>query len=123
MININIKSKNFEMTPEIEEYINNKVSLVEKFLQVSHEENVLVEFQVEQSKHHKKGEVYRAEANLSIQGKLFRGDSIKYDVRTAIDTVRDQIEKQIRRSKTKRFELFEKGARAIKSILRRNNNG
>ncbi len=111
------------MTPETEEYINNKVSSVEKFLHVSNEENVLVEFEVEQSKHHKKGEVYRAEANLSVRGKMFRGDSTEYDVRTAIDNVRDQLEKQIRRSKTKRFELFEKGARVIKSILRRNNNG
>jgi ribosomal subunit interface protein len=122
MININIKSKNFSMTPEIEEYITSKISSVEKFLQMSHEENVLVEFEVEQSKHHKKGEVYRAEANLSVRGKLFRGDSTKYDVKTAIDNVKDQLEKQIRRSKTKRFELFEKGARVIKNILRRNNN-
>ena len=111
------------MTPETEEYINNKVSSVEKFLQVSHEENILVEFEVEQSTHHKKGEVYRAEANLSVRGKLYRAESSNYDVRTAIDNVRDQLEKQIRRSKTKRFELVEKGARIIKSILRRNNNG
>lgn len=123
MININIKSKNFEMTPEIEEYINNKVSSVEKFLQVNHEENVLVEFEVEQSTHHKKGEVYRAEMNLSIRGNLFRGDSENYDVKTAIDNVRDQIEKQIRRSKKKHIVLFQRGARAIKNILRRNKNG
>lgn len=122
MININIKSKNFNMTPQIEEYITSKISSVEKFLQMSREENVLVEFEVEQSKHHKKGEVYRAEANLSVRGKLFRGDSTRYDVKTAIDNVKDQLEKQIRRSKTRRFELFEKGARVIKNILRRNNN-
>ena len=50
MININIKSKNFSMTPEIEEYITNKISSVEKFLQMSPEENVLIEFEIEQSK-------------------------------------------------------------------------
>lgn len=111
------------MTPETEEYINNKVSSVEKFLQVSHEENVLVEFEVEQSTHHKKGEVYRAEANLSVRGSLFRGESEEYDVRNAIDNVRDQLEKQVRRSKRKHFVLFQKGARAIKNILRRNKNG
>lgn len=121
MININIKSKNFEMTPEIMEYINSKISLIEKFLQTEHEENILVEFEVEKSKHHKKGEVYRAEANVSFKGKLFRSDSTDYDIRTAVDNVRDQIEEQIKKKKTKRFEMFEKGSRLIKSILRKNN--
>lgn len=110
------------MTPETEEYINNKVSLVEKFLDVNSEENVLVDFEVEKSAHHKKGEVFRAEANLSVKGKFFRGESTEFDVRTAIDNVKDQLEKQIRRKKTRRFELFHKGGRIIKRLLRRNNN-
>ncbi len=121
MININIKSKNFEMTPEIAEYINSKISSVEKFLQIGHEESILVEVEVEQSKHHKKGEVYRAEANVSVKGKLFRGDSTDYDIRTAIDNVRDQIDEQIKKKKTKKFEMYEKGSRLIKNILRKNN--
>lgn len=123
MMNIQIKSTNFIMTPDIEEYITSKVSLVEKFLQINEGENVLVHCEVEQSTHHKKGEVYRVEVNLSVKGKLYRSEETNIDVRSAVDIAKDQLEKQIRRSKTRRFELFEKGARAIKSILRRNNNG
>lgn len=111
------------MTPDIEEYITSKVSLVEKFLQHYQNENILVECEVDRSTHHKKGEVFRVEINLSVKGKLYRSEETNIDVRTAIDIAKDQLEKQIRRSKTKRFELFEKGARAIKSILRKNNNG
>ena len=120
-MNINIKSTNFNMTPDIQEYITSKVSSVEKFLQAQANEEVLVEFEVERSTHHKKGDVFRAEANLTLNGIMHRAESTKPDVRTAIDGVKDQIEKQIRRSKTRRFELFEKGARAIKSMLKRNN--
>jgi len=123
MINIQIKSTNFNMTPDIEEYITSKVSLVEKFLQHYQGENVLVECEVARSTHHKKGEVFRVEINLTVRGKLYRSEETSVDVRSAIDIAKDQLEKQIRRSKTKRFELFEKGARVIKSILRRNNNG
>lgn len=123
MINIQIKSTNFNMTPDIEEYITSKVSLVEKFLQQYQSENILVECEVERSVHHKKGNVFRVEMNLSVKGKLYRSEETNIDVRAAIDIAKDQLEKQIRRSKTKRFELFEKGARAIKSILRKNNNG
>ncbi len=111
------------MTPDIEEYITNKVSLVEKFLQHYQNEQILVECEVDRSTHHKKGDVFRVEFNLSVKGKLFRSEETNIDVRAAVDIAKDQLEKQIRRSKTKRFELFEKGARAIKNILRRNNNG
>jgi ribosomal subunit interface protein len=123
MININIKSTNFTMTPEVEEYITSKVSLVEKFLQHYQGESILVQCEVDRSTHHKKGDVFRVELNLSVRGKLYRSEETNIDVRAAVDNAKDQLEKQIRRSKTKRFELFEKGARAIKNILRRNNNG
>lgn len=111
------------MTPEVEDYITSKVSLVEKFLQQHQDENILVECEVDRSTHHKKGDVFRVEFNLSVQGKFYRSETTSIDVRAAVDIAKDQLEKQIRRSKTKRFELFEKGARTIKNILRRNNNG
>jgi ribosome-associated translation inhibitor RaiA len=53
---------------------------------------------------------------------LYRSEAMSDDVRGAIDTAKDQIERQIKHSKTKRFELFEKGARVIKSILRKNDD-
>jgi ribosomal subunit interface protein len=123
MININIKSTNFNMTSDIEEYLTSRVSSVEKFLQIKSDENVLVECEIDRSTHHKKGEVFRIEINLSVAGRFYRSEETNIDVRAAIDIAKDQLEKQIRRSKTKRFELFEKGARAIKNILRKNNNG
>lgn len=121
MMNINIKSTNFNMTPDIEEYITSKMNSVEKFISPQEDEQILVDFETEKSTHHKNGDVFRAEANLTVKGVLYRAEASKEDIRTAIDSVKDQIEKQIRRSKTKRFEMFEKGARKIKSMLRRNN--
>ncbi|MEY4440380.1 MAG: Sigma 54 modulation protein / ribosomal protein [Candidatus Parcubacteria bacterium] len=111
------------MTSDIEEYLTSRVSSVEKFLQIKSDENVLVECEIDRSTHHKKGEVFRVEINLSVGGRFYRSEETNIDVCAAIDIAKDQLEKQIRRSKTKRSELFEKGARAIKSILRRNNNG
>ncbi len=120
MININIKSTNFSMTPDIEEYLTSRVSSVEKFMNLKQDETALAECEIDRSTHHKKGDVFRVEINLSYAGKLYRSEETSIDVRAAIDIAKDQLEKQIRRSKTKRFELFEKGARAIKNILKRN---
>lgn len=107
------------MTPDIEEYVRNKMSSVRKFIQSTADDEVLIEFEVERSTHHKKGEVFHAEANVTHKGDLFRSRANKIDIRAAIDEVRDQIERQISRSRTRRFELVRRGARMIKRMLRR----
>ncbi len=117
-MNLHIKSTNFTMTPGIEEFIRSKMSSVDKFFNPSADEEVLIEFEVERSTHHRKGEVFRAEANITHKGDLFRARSNKFDMRAAIDDVRDQVERQISKSRTRRFELVKRGARMIKKMLR-----
>lgn len=119
MLNINIKSTNFNMTSDIEEYITNRMESLHKYIQVEKDEEILIEFEIEHSTHHKNGEVFRAEANFTLNGIMHRGESTSFDAQSAIDEVKNQLEKQIRRSKNKRFDLFEKGSRIIKSMLRK----
>ena len=122
MININIKSTNFNMTPDIEALIRDKISLVERLLDLKGDEEALAEVEVSRRTKQKKGEVFRAEVNLSLRGKVIRAVVKDYDIRDAIDGVRQEIEKRVRRSKGKNFDMFKKGARQIKRLLRRNNN-
>ena len=119
-MNINIKSTHFEMTPDIESHIRNKMSAVERFLQTIEKEEILVEFEIEKSTHHQSGDVYRSEVNMTFKGNLYRAEANEADPRVSIDNAQSQIEKQVRRSKSKRFDLIHKGARAIKSMLRKN---
>ncbi len=119
MININIKSTNFDMTPDIEAYIKNKMTSVEKFMHPTENEEILMEVEMDRSTHHKKGDVHRAEVNVTWKGRLYRAEQSEADPRMAVDSIRTQLEKQIRRSKSKRFELFEKGSRIIKRIMKR----
>lgn len=118
-MNIQIKHTNFNMTPDIEEYLNSKVSSVEKFLSVPNNEEILVKAEIEKSTHHKKGEVFRVEFTMTVHGVLYRSEVTSFDPRGAIDLAKDQLEKQIRRKKTRRFALYEKGSRIIKKLLRR----
>jgi ribosomal subunit interface protein len=119
MININIKSKNFNMTPDIEDFIRDKIILVERFLDLQGDEVALAEVEIEKSTRHRKGEVFRAEVNLSFKGKVIRAENTHYDVRNAVEEVRQELEKRIRRGKGKRFDLFKRGARRIKNIFKR----
>ena len=105
-MNIHIKSTNFGMTPEIEGLIRSKMFPIGSYLEKKEDEEVLVEFEVSRSTHHKKGDVFHAEANVTHKGDLFRAQTNKFDIRVAIDDVHNQIERQIRRSRTKRFEFL-----------------
>jgi ribosomal subunit interface protein len=121
MININIKSTNFEMTQNIESIIREKISLVERFIDVS-DETPVARVEIEKSTHHKKGEVYRTEVNLNYKGKTIRVENRNFDVVVSIDEARQELEKRIRRGKGKHFDVFLKGARKLKSLLRKENN-
>lgn len=118
MININIKTTNFNMTPDIESFTREKISLVERFLEIR-DEIPLAEVEIEKSTHHKKGEVFRAEINFSYKGRVIRVEQTDFDVRNAIEKVRQQLEKRIRRGKKKSFDLFRAGGRQLKRLLRR----
>lgn len=118
MININIKTTNFNMTPDIDEMIREKLGLVERFLEIK-EETPLAEVEIERSAHQKKGEVFRCEVNFSFKGNVIRVEQTDFDIRNAIEKVRRQLEKRIRRSKGKRFDLFKAGGRQLKKLLRR----
>ncbi|TSC91495.1 MAG: hypothetical protein CEN90_293 [Parcubacteria group bacterium Licking1014_17] len=54
------------------------------------------------SKHHHTGPVFYAEINLNLGKKMYRATVEHEDLYAAIDKVRDAIEVQIRKDKTKK---------------------
>lgn len=109
------KSKNFSLTPSIENYVQKKIQTLEKFLKRFNEE--IIKFEVEVGRttyHHQSGDIFRAEINLSIGGQLLRAESKQADLFAAVDETRDNLEEEIKRLKTKRATIFRRGARSIK---------
>jgi len=114
-----IKTKNFESTEEIENYLDKKLKSLEKFLSSFNRDLVKVEVEIGRTtKHHQAGDIFRAEINLSINGKLFRVESEQESLYAAIDEVRDDLEREIKKFKEKRETIFIRGARSIKKKLK-----
>ena len=110
-----LKSKNFSLTPSVEDYVQKKIRTLVKFLKNFNQE--IIKFEVEVGRttyHHKSGEIFRAEINLSVGGKLFRVESEQDDLFSAIDEVRDSLEQEIKKFKNKKDTIFIRGARSIK---------
>ncbi len=116
---INIKGTGIALTPSIKEYVEKRVESLEKFLR-NDIENVLAEVEVGMSTHHhKSGEVFRAEINLTAHGKKLFAESEKEDLYAAIDEMKDKIERECISRKDKRQTLAKRGEAIIKKMIRR----
>lgn len=126
---INIKATNLDLTPAIREYIEEKVGGLEKFLtpkSIDWEPEVgrpTVEAFVEISrttKHHHKGPVYRAEINVPMPGqrKVLRAEAEQWDIRVAIDQIKDEIQIELKKYNQSQSAKFKRGSRMIKNLLR-----
>ncbi|MDD4900574.1 MAG: ribosome-associated translation inhibitor RaiA [Patescibacteria group bacterium] len=97
---LNIKATNLELTPRLKDYVQLKMDMLEKFL--GNLKIISAHFEVERTtKHHLKGEIYRAEANLVINGDLLRVEKTEKDVFKAVDKVKDHLDLVIKKYKDK----------------------
>lgn len=114
---VNTKATNITITPAIAEYIDKKVTMLEKFLKVP--EEVLVNVEVgKTTKHHKSGDVFRAEIQVVADGEQYYAVVETDDLYAAIDEVKDEIAYELTSKKKKAIRLFRRGGAQIKNILK-----
>lgn len=123
---IDIKSTHLELTPAITDYIEEKIGSLDKFSQAFSKNDVqsgygheAVEARVEIARtttHHKHGPVFKAEVNLKVGGKMLRAAKEDWDIRVAIDAVREELKIELQKEKGINESKFKRGARIIKRI-------
>ena len=98
---IDIETTNIELNAPLREYIEEKIGKLDKFLKRFEGGDVHVKVEVARSsKHHRHGDVYRAEANLHFPGGMLRAEHQGDDVRVAINKVKNKLQREIRKYKT-----------------------
>ena len=112
---INIKATGIELTSAISDYVNKKISYLEKYLT----SDVVAQVEVgKTTEHHKAGNVFKAEVHVIGGGLDLYAVSVKEDLYAAIDTVKDEIIHTLMHTKTRRETLARRGAQAIKKMIR-----
>ncbi|MBP9822486.1 MAG: ribosome-associated translation inhibitor RaiA [Candidatus Pacebacteria bacterium] len=101
---INITTKNITLDKPLNVFIEQKIGGLEKFIKKG-PVSAIVEVGLP-SKRHKTGPVFYAEVNLSVGGKLLRGEASHKDLRSAIDQARDELHAQILKLKEKQKDLL-----------------
>ena len=124
---ITIKSKGFKVTEAIEDFVNEKMGGLEKFIKSCHRNDewekvrpsceLLVEIKKE-SQHHKKGPFFKAEANIKLSGKLLRAEAKGDDLMIAIVEVKDEMQQEMKKYKVKAMVVSRKSQRKLKNITR-----
>ncbi|MDD2696901.1 MAG: ribosome-associated translation inhibitor RaiA [Candidatus Pacebacteria bacterium] len=115
---IDIKTKNFKLTPFIEDYVNKKINSLDKFTTGDDFEiEALVEIE-KTTFHHKKGQVFKAECHMKLPGKNIMAKSLLEDLYLAINEMKDGLQRQMKEYKNKLISKRKRGARAVKKEIR-----
>lgn len=104
-MNIIIKTKNLEITDLLEDFINKKMGALKKFLDFLNSDSLELFVEVEkETSHHRKGDIFMAEANIHLPGKTLMAKAHGEDLMKLVGEVKDELEREIRKYKTKRIE-------------------
>lgn len=117
-INIHIKTKHIDLTPAITATVHERISSIEAVIPPQHTQEALAEVELGlESQHHHKGNIYRAEINLSIGGALHRASAEAETIVHALDQATAAVSQHVVRSSEKKHDLFKKGNRIIKKLF------
>ncbi|MDN5293477.1 MAG: putative sigma-54 modulation protein [Eubacteriales bacterium] len=89
---INVRGKNIEVTPALKNYVEKRLSKLEKYLDGIRD--VQVTLTVEREDH-------KVEVTMPLDGMILRGEEITGDMYASIDLVVEKLEKQIEKYKTR----------------------
>lgn len=101
-----IQAKNFKLNNALYDFITEKMDDLARVIGRIDDESIEARVEIgKPSSHHKKGDVFYAEINLKMPGKLLRAVSENWDVRLAVTEVKDELQRQIRKYKEKTRDL------------------
>lgn len=114
-----IQANGTTLTPALRTYAEEKIVASLNPL-VGGDESAMLDIELElTTRHHKKGDVWRAEANLSLGGHMIRSQHTAEDIHAAIDVVEEEIVRETKKYRDRERTSARKGGRILKNFLRR----
>ncbi len=114
--NITFKNTNVTTDNAIRDLVEQKLIILERYIGDETDTNCEVEF--EKIPSHNSGEIYRVEVNFWLAGKMHRAEATKDSFETAIDEVKDELDRELNKDNEKHQTLIRKGGREIKDAMR-----
>jgi ribosomal subunit interface protein len=105
---INLKATGIDWTPSLKTFVEQKLKPLERLVEKFDKEGA-VELHIEVARitaHHRKGEVYYAEANLRLPKRLVRAEGEAPDIRVAINRMRHTLQLEVEKYKDRADRKF-----------------
>jgi ribosomal subunit interface protein len=106
---INFKFNDLEEAQSLADLAEQKMSSLEKY--IHNDDNGVCDFEFSKIAAQQNGQVYKVDVNLSIEGTLYRAEAIEDNFEKAIDEVRAELDKEMRRAKDKQVTLDKQAGR------------
>lgn len=112
---ITYKYNNLEEAAKLAPVVDQKMSALEKYLREGEAVTCEVEFEKVASKNN--GQINRLEVNLTVNGALYRVETVESSFLEAIDKVKDELDRELSQTKDKHVTLSRKGGRDAKQQM------
>ena len=118
MIRKTLKATSFLLTAGIEQAIDRIIKSLEAYVDPD-DTSTLAEIEVSRTtRHHRGGEIFRAEINFHSRRGNLRVESEKEDLYVALSVVKDELVEALRSRKLKRIHFIRRSGFALKNMLR-----
>jgi len=123
-----IKTTNIKLTESLKRFIEEKIGGLEKFL-----EDILKKIDIfdgkkpraecfveigKPSRHHRKGDVFYAEAQIPLPGDGVRSEAEREDLREAIYEVKDELQRLLKKYKRSQVARQKRTQRRVKKDIK-----
>ena len=114
---INFTYNNHEEARALTSVAEQKLQTLTKF--IDENQSVVCDAEFDKVAANQNGVVFHFAVNLEIEGELYRADATEESFEAAVDEVRAELDKKLRRTKGKKESLSKKAGRALKGMLHR----
>lgn len=118
-MNINIKTTNLEHTDAINSYVEKKLDAFNKIIDMnSNQVFVYVELEKTRPDVTNADDLYRAEITIDSAGEVSFADAATHDLYAAIDLVKDELFRKMKRDRNKKRDILRRSMGKLKRMLR-----
>lgn len=118
-MNLRIKATDYEMTPETEEYVARRVQTLEKLLgESAHSARCEVEVGKDAGRPRHGANMWFAEIHIIFPGGSAYARNNSESINGAIDDVKEEVERQLRKGKRLHVRMIKRGGAFAKRLLK-----
>jgi len=116
-MNVNFNYNNHSEAQDLTDTTEQKLTSLKKF--IADTTPIICDAEFDKVAANKNGAVFQFSVNLQVDGELFRAEATEESFEAAVDEVRNELDKKLRRTKSKKDSLGKKAGRAMKNLISR----